>query len=247
MISSIREKYSYFSKLTELIFFPSCCRLCSSLLDRPNEKIVCRACFESLRPRRTSFCLSCGRFFEGSGEPHLCLKCLQEKPPFSIHRSSGKYSGKLKDIILLYKYKNFRILGKGLAQFVLFVLGNEESLWWDVDFVVAVPLHPKRKRHRGFNQAEIIAKELAGLKKIEFLDRILVKTKNVPPQTLIEAENRDKNVKDAFKIERKEKINGKVVLLVDDVFTTGATLRECSSVLNQAGTKEVRAITVAQA
>jgi predicted amidophosphoribosyltransferase len=76
----------------------------------------------------------------------------------------------LKDIILLYKYRRFQVLGKDLAHLVYRALGREEEIWWNVDTMVPVPLHPKRKKERGFNQAQIIAKELARIKGIELGD-----------------------------------------------------------------------------
>ena len=191
--------------------------------------------------------MCCGRFFHDSGEPHLCQQCLQKKPSFSCHRSSGLYSERLKDVIILYKYQNFRILGKHLAQFICLSLRKEDEIWNGTEALIPVPLHPKRKRQRGFNQAQIIAKELALLKDLELLDRELVKIKNVLPQTTLEAKDRLKNVIGAFKVRRGKKVNEKVVLLVDDVYTTGATIQECSSVLIEAGAKEVRAVTIAQA
>ena len=247
MISSFRNKISSYTKLAELIFFPSFCKLCSSLLEFPQERVICRSCWESIKPSSFSYCLCCGRFFNGSREPHLCLDCLEERPPFSYHRSCGKYKGKLRDIILLYKYRHFQVLGKDLAHFVYRTLGREEEIWWKADAIIPVPLHPKRKKQRGFNQAQIIAKELARLKGIEFVSGRLVKIKNVPPQTSLEVKEREKNVSGAFAVVKREEIKGKVVLLVDDVYTTGSTIRECSSVLREAGVKEVRAMTVAQA
>jgi ComF family protein len=126
-------------------------------------------------------------------------------------------------------------------------LGREEEIWWKVDAIIPVPLHPKRKKKRGFNQAQVIAKELARIKGIELKDQMLLKIKNVPPQTSLRVEERAKNVSGAFGVAEGGKIKGKVVLLVDDVYTTGSTIRECSSVLRKAGVKEVKALTVAQA
>jgi ComF family protein len=140
-----------------------------------------------------------------------------------------------------------QVLGKDLAHLVYRALSREEEIWWKVDVVVPVPLHPKRKKERGFNQAQIIAKELARIKGIEVGDQLLLKIKNVPPQTSLRVEEREENVSGAFAVAEKDKIKGSVVLLVDDVYTTGSTIRECSSVLRNADVKEVKALTVAQA
>lgn len=247
MISSFRRNLSSYAKLAELIFFPSFCQLCSALLQFPGEKVVCRSCLESIKSSRSSFCQCCGRFFDYWGESHLCLNCSKNPPPFSYHRSCGKYQGKLKDIILLYKYRKFRVLGKDLARLIYRTLGREEELWLGVEAVVSVPLHPKKYKQRGFNQTKIIAKELTRLKRIEFIEGVLVKVRNTPPQTTLVAEERKKNVRGAFSVKKREKIEGRIILLVDDVYTTGSTVRECSAALKKGGAKEVRALTLAQA
>ena len=247
MISSLHKKIKSITKLAELIFFPSFCELCSSLLELPEEKIICQSCWEKMIPFTGSYCLCCGRFFEAGVEPHLCPDCVQKRPPFSCHRSYGRYGGRLKDAILLYKYRKFQILGGDFARIVHRVLGKDENIWWKADFIIPVPLHPKRQKKRGFNQAQVIAQELARLSGVEIADDVLVKVKNAPPQTFLELEERAENVSGAFSVVNKRKIRRKVVILVDDVFTTGSTLNECSSVLKRSGVGEVRALTLAQA
>ena len=247
MISSLRKKISSLSKLAELILFPSFCELCSSLLELPEERIICRSCWESMIPYSLSYCLCCGHFFEGSIEPHLCQECTAARPPFTCHRSYGRYRGKLKDAILLYKYRCFQVLGGNFARLILRTLGKEENIWWKADVIIPVPLHPKRKKMRGFNQAKVIAEELARLRGIKLEEGVLAKVKNVPPQTLLEMDEREENVSGAFRVVDEDRIRGKTIILVDDVYTTGSTVKECSSVLRKAGAKEIRAITVAQA
>ncbi len=153
----------------------------------------------------------------------------------------------VKDVILLYKYRRFKVLGVDLARFAERALGGDEGLWWGVEAIVPVPLHPRRRRERGFNQAQVIAAELARLKGIDLVDDALVKVKNVPPQTSLQARERAHNVRGAFKIKKTQGIAGKTVLLLDDVYTTGSTLTECSLALKKSGVKDVRALTIAQA
>jgi competence protein ComFC len=245
--ASFRKKIDSTLKLAELIFFPSLCELCSRLLEVPGEKIVCHSCLRELHPRRTSYCLCCGRFFDDSGEPHFCRECLEQRTAFSMHRSCGSYEGKLKDIIILYKYKGYKVLGKELALFAVKALGDEESLWWKLDALVPVPLHPKKEAQRGFNQAKVLALELAKLINVPVMERRLVKVKNTPPQTSLEVRDRHRNLRAAFDVILPEKIEGKTLLLVDDVFTTGSTLQQCSLALKKAGPQEIRALTIAQA
>ncbi len=130
---------------------------------------------------------------------------------------------------------------------MLQTLGKSEEIWWGVDAVVPVPLHKKRKRHRGFNQAFVLAKIIAREKDKALITNSLVKTKNRLPQTVVEVRERGKNIKGAFVVKKARKIKDKIILLVDDVYTTGATIKECCDMLLQAGAKEVRIITLAQA
>ncbi|UCE39928.1 MAG: ComF family protein [Candidatus Aminicenantes bacterium] len=243
----LQTKFGTYLKLAELIFFPSECELCSRLLELPDERIICRTCLQGLKPRRTSFCLCCGKFFDDAGEPHFCSQCVLQKPVFSVHRSCGPYFGSLKDTIILFKYRGFHVLDKALATFVLQSLGREESLWWGVDSIIPVPLFPEKQKKRGFNQASELARELARQKNIDLIENQLIKVKKTPPQTSLEASERRKNLKEAFAVIRDQGIKDKTILLVDDVYTTGSTLQECSLALMKAGALEVRALTIAQA
>ncbi len=247
MTGPLRALAAALAKLVELIVYPSFCRLCAEPLDEPGEKIVCRACLAKLVPRSGPSCPACGRFHESRGEDHLCSRCLERAPAFSVHRSCGAYGGTLKDLILLFKYKKFAPLSRPLAEYVRTSLGGDAKLWKGADFLVPVPLHPARKRERGFNQSRLLARDLGRLRGMTLLEGCLVKVGNVPPQAGLHAVEREKNVKNAYAVRREREIRGKTLVLVDDVTTTGATLRECARVLKEAGAKEVRAITLAQA
>jgi competence protein ComFC len=244
---SFRRLVSLGRSFAEVLLYPSYCEICQKFLEKPEEKVICRSCRDKIKPWSASQCLCCGRFFEGVGESHLCGTCLERIPPFSKHRSCARYEGILRDVILLYKYRGFEILGQYLGDFVGQTLGGDEDIWSGVEAIIPVPLHPAREKKRGFNQAQVLAKRLAKIKNVELLERQLVKVKNVPPQTTLEAEERVRNVHGAFEVKKCRNLEGKVVLLVDDVYTTGSTLGECSSVLKKAGVREIRAVTVARA
>jgi ComF family protein len=244
---SFRRLLSSWGKTAELLFFPSFCELCRTLLEEPGEKVICRRCREKVRRCQAPFCPCCGRFFESEVESHLCQACLEKEPALARHRSFSRYEGPVKEVILLFKYRGFKVLGNWLGDLLAENLGSEEDLWEGVDALIPVPLHPKKERKRGFNQAQVLAKRLAAHKSLSLLERRLIKVANVPAQTSLEAGERAKNVRGAFRIRKAKDLEGKIVLLVDDVYTTGSTLRECSLVLKKAGAKEVRAVTVAQA
>lgn len=233
--------------MAEIAFFPSFCKTCGLLLDKPGERIMCRKCLDGIVPHRAPLCPCCGRFFEGSGGDHLCGSCLDEPPAFSLHRSAGRYGAVLKDALLLLKFRGCRPLAGELAAFAREALRREEGLWWEADRLVPVPLHRRRLRERGFNQAAVIAGEIGRLTGIGVERRALKKIRATAAQTSLERHERRANVRGAYAVPDPERIRGKVVLLVDDVFTTGATIRECAGVLRKAGAKDVRALTVAQA
>jgi ComF family protein len=153
----------------------------------------------------------------------------------------------VKDLILLFKYRGFEVLGLDLGDFLCRSLAAEDDLWLGLDAVIPVPLHRKKLKTRGFNQAEVLAARIARARKIELLNRRLVKIRNTPPQTTLEGRERDQNVRGAYRLRRAGNLEGRTVLLVDDVYTTGSTIRECSRMLKQAGVTEVRAVTLARA
>jgi ComF family protein len=235
------------ARLVELALFPTGCKACGRLLDSAGERVLCRPCLDEIVPVRLPACSRCGRFFDGAGEAHLCAACLGEPPPFAVHRSCGAYRGRLKDALLLFKYRRYRPLGRALALFVQEARRKDGAFWDGVDALVPVPLHALRARERGFNQSAVLAREIGKLRGMPVESRVLRKVRNAPPQTSLERAGRLTSVRGAYRAVRPERVRGRTLMLVDDVYTTGATLRECAAELAAAGAKEVRAITVAQA
>jgi competence protein ComFC len=233
-------------RAAELLVWPSSCRLCGRLLERPGERVVCAACLDTLEPRRTSYCVRCGRFFDGRAAPHLCRDCLASRPLYSRHRSGAPYQGNLRQVIILMKYEGFRVLGRDLAAFALRALGDQWPLWAGLDAIVPVPLHGKKLKRRGFNQAEIVARAIGRVKGIPVRRGVLVRVRNTPAQTSLEGRDRRRNLAGAFAVRRPGWVRGKTLLLVDDVYTTGSTIRECCRALRRAGAEEVRAMTLAR-
>jgi ComF family protein len=172
---------------------------------------------------------------------------MDDAPAFSVHRSCGAYGGTLKDVILLFKYRRCAPLSRPLARYAATCLAADARLWEGADHLVPVPLHAARHRERGFNQARLLARDLASIRGMRVLGGCLVKVRNAPPQAGLRAADRERNIVRAYAVKRTARIRGKTLILVDDVATTGATLRECARVLVEAGAKEVRAMTLAQA
>ncbi len=247
MTFSLRAGAAGLARLAGLLVFPSFCHICREPLERTGEKIVCGECLAKLAPRDGPICPRCGRFHSGSGGDHLCARCLGQAPAFAVHRSCGVYGGTLKDIILLFKYRKFAPLSKPLARFADTCLAGDEPLWENADLLVPVPLHPSRRRERGFNQARLLARDLGARRGLDVLTGALVKTTNRPAQAGLRAADRERNVRSAYSVRHADKVRGRTLIVIDDVTTTGATIRECARVLKKAGAKEIRAITLAQA
>jgi ComF family protein len=167
-----------------------------------------------------------------------CARCRNQEPVIASARAVGPYEGSLRAIIHALKYDKRQSLAGPLGH--LMVRSGEELLP-GVDVVVPVPLHRGRRRERGFNQAEELARHL-GLP----WRRVLRRQRVTRSQADLPAHQRRSNVKDAFAERRGQPIQGLTVLLVDDVSTTGATLEACAHVLRQGGALEVRALTAAR-
>jgi len=183
-------------------------------------------------------CLRCGTPLV-SDVSTICGECLTDEPAFSYARSFGIYEGVLKRAISLMKFYGIKRLSKPLSDAMLKMKIPE------ADIVMPVPLHERRLRKREFNQSALIAKYLAASMDIRVMLNGLVKVRDTMPQVGLSSQERKKNIKGAFAVENNSLISGKEVVLVDDVVTTGATVREWSKVLKKAGARKLYVSTLA--
>ncbi len=211
------------------------CQVCGS----PSESPLCEACERNLSRFSPPFCPQCGL---PQTSPSLCPSCKEDPLPFR-HRSFGPYEGTLKEMIHKFKFEGQRSLKKPLS---LLLYETFKELKEPVDLIIPIPLTRKRLVERGFNQSLLLAKELGIRTGLKVKGNILIKVKETPPQTSLGSKERRSNLKGAFFLKEPSLVFGKRVLLVDDVFTTGSTLREAFYVLKQAGAKTVMAITLAR-
>jgi ComF family protein len=165
--------------------------------------------------------------------------------PFAAGASLGPYAGALRSAIHELKYRGRRRVAARLADALLGEPSVRALLAADA-VLVPVPLHPRRKRERGFNQAEWLAAELARRVPVRLAPAVLVRRKETAPQTGLSASARRANVRGAFAVRRRAQVDGRVVVLVDDVLTTGATALACAQALRQAGAAQVRLLTAAR-
>lgn len=239
------------------VLFPSDCRLCRTPLDNISRIPVCQDCLANIRPLRAPQCLSCGdrltsaQLLMGDG---LCVNCRESRPEFERAVSYGEYKDSLRGLIHLLKYEGVTPaqapLGGMLAEAISELLpGSKSGCGESKLLLVAVPLHRSRRRSRGFNQAELIAR--AALKRLphelELASAVLIRHRDTVSQVGLSREERIKNMRGAFRVGDGARVKGRHVIVVDDVMTTGTTLSECARVLKQAGAEKVWAATVARA
>lgn len=219
------------------------CAACSAPLDAPTRGAVCDACWSSIVPLTPPFCAACGDSLPTwrtiSVEASLCARCRRARPPIVLARAIGPYEGSLRAIVQAFKYQSRPTLARHLARRMTQAGGD---VLRDADAAVPVPLHRGRERARGFNQARELARHL-DLPLVDALRR----TRRTAPQADLPAARRHVNVRGAFEMKRGAVVDGLIVVLVDDVSTTGATLQACAVPLLAAGAREVRALTCARA
>lgn len=220
------------------------CAACTRPLDRPTFGPVCDSCWNSILPLTPPLCDVCGDALPSwrtvSVPLARCARCRRLERPVSKARAIGAYDGALRGIIHAFKYDGRRTLARPLAA-IMRSRGSE--VLSGADAVVPVPLHPSRRRSRGFNQAEDLARAL-GCRVIPALTRV----RETKPQAGLPAAQRHGNVKDAFEVTRHVSgLIGTTVVVVDDVYTTGATLDACAVALKAAGVRQVRALTAGRA
>lgn len=154
------------------------------------------------------------------------------------------YEDVFRELIHLFKYKRSDYLDNFLAEFLIRkILENDD--FKNTDFIVPVPMHWFDKFRRGYNQAELLALRIGKIIGKPILSDGLIKYKRIPSQTTLSMQKRIKNVKGAFKLKNSKILEGRKILLIDDVFTTGATLNECSKTLRFAKVKQINALTLA--
>lgn len=228
---------------------PAPCRICEETLVTASRVPVCQSCLERMPRLEEPLCARCGRFFP-SGVPAdvttpLCQLCRRDIYAFTCARSFAIYERETVQAITLLKYEAISPLGGWFADRLVELVARHPALQ-AVDTIVPVPLHPTRQKERGFNQAELIARPLARRMDKPLRSWLLVRTRPRPDKLRLSRKERWRIVRGAYSTREGSQVDNLRVLLVDDVFTTGATLDACSRALLQAGAASVAALTVAR-
>lgn len=223
------------------LFFPKFCFYCKKEGD-----YLCEDCSAFLEILEYTFCL-CQKP-QRLPDVKKCKRC-QRKKLNGLHFALPYQNLFAKKLIHQFKYDpQIKELAKTLTSIIITHFNLlEKSLKFGKDFILApVPLTNKKKRRRGFNQSEELCKELNQFLEIPLIADCLLKTKDTPPQIELQKEERLESQKGVFLVKNSKNIKGKKILLVDDVYTTGATMEECARVLKMAGAKEVWGLVVAR-
>lgn len=177
------------------------------------------------------------------GAPGLCPDCRRMRPAFKALRAWAAFEPPVRPALLRLKYRRDLGLGEALANDMIEFV---RTLEWSVDLVVPVPLGRGRLKERGYNQASLIARPLSMAMRLDYAPDALVRSRETPSQVGLTRPERRDNVRGAFRA-RAGRVSGRVVLLMDDVATTGSTLSSCAEALCAAGARDVFALTVARA
>ncbi|MDD5043522.1 MAG: ComF family protein [Patescibacteria group bacterium] len=239
-----REKIFEVRKFFLDLIFPVECLGC-----KREGQWLCDDCFRKIKPILSNFaaCPFCGKVAESEIPGELC-----ERHNFYLDGiwSACDYKEKLIErAICLLKYNFVEDLSGDLAKLLT---NHLERLRGLVDlnnffnYIVPVPLHLKRRAERGFNQSELLAREVADFLSLPFRSDVLKRVKYTPPQVSLDGEKRRVNLKDAFYCDPSINLHNKKILLIDDVFTTGSTFNECARVLKKSGAALVWGLTIAR-
>ena len=227
---------------TSIIFPPNIkCIVCGDDLDGDYKYNICDRCIKQLPFITSNVCRKCGAPINDMGK--VCMNCKNAGHTFTSNISIFMYSEPMNRFVRELKFHNKKYLANTLGAFIVTKVIESGKKY---DIVIPVPLHENKLKERGYNQSELLCD---GLKALGYNVRtdILIKKKDTPQQVGLEREQRLKNLKGVFKVLHRKDVSGKVVLLVDDVITTGTTLDECAQSLINAGASKVYCITLCHA
>lgn len=218
------------------------CFYCDKYYENVKEDHICIDCRDKLIFIENK-CPTCGKPVYNGSTSNKCSYCINNTFYFTKAFSPLEFTGLLRDAVYRFKFKSKPYMYKSFGEFM--VKSIEKENIGLIDLIVPVPLHRRRKAERGYNQSELLAKYISSKLDIPVDCKNLIKIKSTEPQTKLDRLERQKNMINAFEVKDKRVFENKRILLVDDIFTTGATVNECSKTLLGSGASEVVVITIA--
>ena len=229
------------------IVFPPLCHACKEFIPDAGVLHLCTRCRGEVHTISSPLCTVCGiPFATPGGIDHVCGACLATHPRFAAARAAVLFDGVARDLIHRFKYDRKVHLARPLSLLMLETL-TLFATSLGAELLIPVPLHRRRLRERGFNQAVLLGRPLATTWNIPLVVDNLKRIRWTEPQVTLSATEREANVRGAFALNNPAAVRGNKIILLDDVYTTGSTVAECSRVLRQAGAAAVYVITVARA
>jgi len=231
------------------LVYPRACAVCRRSVESRNDGVACAVCWEAARliTAGDTLCWKCGvvtlaRVSEKRRTTIRCRKCDQDS--FDAARACGFYEGALRASVL--ELKRTPRVGPRLVQLMLAIQQREPLD--TAEIIIPVPLHRERERERGFNQAVLLARELARVSRLPLDEHSVVRRIHTERHRAgMDSKARHQSVAGAFAVRHRDSIEGRRVLLIDDVYTTGATVSECAAALKDAGAGKVFVLTIARA
>ncbi|MBV8674594.1 MAG: ComF family protein [Acidobacteriaceae bacterium] len=241
------------------VVIPGDCRVCQTPLPFLTRVPVCASCWSDLPSQSSSLCSRCGEdlavadFGETPSEGILCRQCRLAPPPFEMAVAHGTYQGTLRSLLHLLKYEGLEPIARRLAALIAERVTRIPELPRTM-LVIPVPLFKARQSERGFNQAELLVggviramRQLRPEWEGEFAPGVLARQRATQSQAGLSMTERRRNLRGAFFVPQPDRLRGREVLLIDDIYTTGATARACSQALRRAGAAGIWVATVARA
>ncbi len=247
MLSPVPRPWSLIVSAFADILFPPRCHACKTFIPDAGEIHICQACLAGSPIISSPHCTVCGLpFLTEGGADHPCGYCCQAPPPFAAARAAVQFDGPVRELIHRFKYGKKVQHCRPLALLAARQLGAFAAAC-SADLIMPVPLHLKRLRERGFNQAVLLADALARQWRLPLSRDMLRRIRWTEPQINLSAAERRENVRGAFAVRDAAAVENRRVILVDDVCTTGSTVAECARTLRKTGASEVFVVTVARA
>jgi ComF family protein len=244
-----RGKKSSFSLLRRFLgdlldfVYPPRCGVCGRELSE-GEGVICDACWRSLDGICPPFCQKCGLPLPFPN--NLCSSCEGRSHHFFFARSYGLFDEIFQKIIHLFKYRRKLSLAGPLSELMAKTMRTDPR-FSVMEAMMPVPLHPAKRRSRGYNQSELLARDLSRTAGLPLLREALIRTVNTPSQSRLSLSERMANVGSAFWAKDSRCLQDRRIILVDDVLTTGSTADACARALLEAGAAQISVITVARA
>jgi ComF family protein len=243
---TILPKLTRWTSAALAFVYPEVCQICRAHRAGPRESFVCFQCRKDVRKVIPPFCEVCGLPFYGDINVKFeCANCGDRRFHFQWARSAVAARGTVLEAIHQYKYQRALWIEPWLAELFVEPAGSQLKAA-DWDWLVPVPLHPVKEREREFNQATRLAGYLGRATGIGVHSGLLVRVSATRTQTRLSRSEREDNMRDAFAVPPEADVNGKRLIVIDDVFTTGSTTNECARMLRLAGAAQVCVWTLAR-